>query len=227
MIFIYLYKIVKMARDALIYSAVVGGLDIFALVYQFTNMKAINLLDNIGLQILIANTIYFVYMFIINCKDTMCNNPNIDQFYFWAQNTLFKFLFCLQGYLAYAYLTLKFSIEWRMNGEFLQEFTFMYYTLVLYILMAFSVYIWHYTLAIANFLKDLLVLCIIVLVLWAVYSFTKAINGNGKSSDWGIFVPALGMYLLIFVMAFNSFQFYNFIVSRKTAQIEPTPYTAI
>ena len=210
----------------LIYAGVITGLNIFTIIERFTQIQALRILDDVKFQIFCFATVYWAYMFIVMCKDVMCKSPNLDRFYSWAHNTAFKFIFCFQGYSAYSYLSDKFFTLWRM-GKFLPEFSLMYYTLILYVLMALSIFFYWYKLNVTNFLKDIMVISIITAIAYIVCGITKVIDGNGKSTDWGILSPLLGIYLVVFVMAFNSFQFYNFIVSRKTGDIEPTAYTAI
>jgi len=209
--------------SSLIFASVLTGLNIYALIYRFKEAPAELILYDITFQVFVFVTIFYIYMVIVEIKETFFKSPNLDRFYDFCKNTLFKFLFCFQGYSFYVYLKVKFTSAMKFNGTFQEEFTLMYFQLILYILLMFSIYFFRYKLAILNFLNDLLVILIVTLVFYAISS----IYISSKAKDWSSCVPNLAEYLIVFAMAFNSFQFYNLIVARRTGDVEPTPYLAI
>ncbi len=212
-----------MTAVTFILSAVITGLNIFTLIYRFVEKDAKKMLTDVQFQSFIFCLIYWVYITIMEIKELICRSPNIDSFYLFIKNSVFKFIYSLQGFSAFYYVYLKLFTKMKFEDKFLMEFTLICYTLLLFILMSISLCIFYYKLATLSYLKDLLILLIFVLVLWLICSISQAVDKD----DWGFLVENLGLFLLVFAMAFNAFQFYNYMVARKTGDVEPTPYTAI
>jgi len=113
--------------SSLIFASVLTGLNIYALIYRFKEDPAELILYDITFQVFMFVTIFYIYMVVVEIKETLFKSPNLDRLYDFCKNTLFKFLFCFQGYSFYVYLKVKLTSAMKFNGTFQEEFTLMYF----------------------------------------------------------------------------------------------------
>ena len=74
------------------YAGLITFLNIFNFFERFSDVLFIRILDDVKFQIFCLATIYWAYVLIIMCNVVLCNNQNVDRYYYWSHNTAFKFI---------------------------------------------------------------------------------------------------------------------------------------
>jgi len=196
----------------LIFSGVVLGLGIWSIVVQFQNLKAITVITDVEILVFFCAIFYFAYAFIAELMRAFrCAILPTNGFDYFMQYYFFKYTFSFQAYGAFLYIYTKLITRMNFYGSAEFEFTWMYYTLIMFVLMVIWVCLAYTHTAGELYKRDVMILLIISAVSYVAISIINSIDeSSGKP-----FLNNVAKYLLIIALSFNGYQTFKIVTAKK------------
>jgi len=211
----------------ILFAGLVNALNIVFIIGQLVNSTAGFSFRNSEFYIYLAIVVYYMFLFVNEIKikyapyvsptfntvtggeESSNNKGSLERF---MMDSYFKFCFALQGSAFFKWLTTLFKNDFKLNGSGFNEMSIFYSSIVIYVVMIASLYLFYeHKLIVDSVMKDFYIILVLNFSLFVLTFLIQAIDDR----DLLKFFPRLADYAIFLVCSINSWQFYNFLLSKK------------